>query len=48
MSVCVHVQAGPGHGRGVDVLVALLFKELDGDFFYYGFGDFVHHLPILP
>jgi len=33
-----------GDGRGVEVLVALFFKELDGKCFYGRFGDFNGHL----
>jgi len=31
-----------GDGRGVDILVALLFKEFDGKFLNGGFGYFCH------
>lgn len=33
-----------GNGRGVDVPVAMLIKDFDGEFFDYGFGDLRHNI----
>ncbi len=37
-----------GNVRAVDVVVALFFKEFDGEFFYGGFGDFSCSHPYSP